>query len=611
MKTPRKLSSLLSLTALFATPALSGCDTVEQDGEIIEVDSDDAVGFRNGSGVTSTKWRIRNATAQQNSGQWVFREIDFCADAECTQELTGTAFDSGGSKNWSAPANAFDDDTSTMWKTFDTDVAGQSYIGLEFDTPTALGGLRLQTDNTVYSVDAIYVEYYDADSDSWVIADYLGSVPASTTVETDVEVRDHFPTKWRIRNAVAQQNSGQIALREMDFCADADCAEVLSTGTAFDSGDSKSWSGPERAFDDNNSTMWKTFDADVAGQSYIGKDFGDITDVAGLFLKTDNVVYSVNAMYVEYYDVIDDEWVIADYLGNLPHGTELTRDVEVRDHFPTRWRVRNAVAQQNSGQIVLREMDFCVDSDCAEPHSGGTAFDSGGSKSWSGPENAFDNNTSTMWKTFDADVAGQSFLGVNYGDIRDVAGIYLKTDNTVYSVDAMYVEYYDIIDGEWVIADYLGNLPAGSHVNEEVSIRDRFPIQWRVRNAVAQTNSGQIVLREMDFCADAECAEPLTSGTAFDSGASKSWSGPENAFDDDTSTMWKTFDADVAGQSILGMDYGVVTEVAGIYLKTDNVVYSVDSMHVEYFDAIAQEWITHETLEGLGASSEITRELSE
>ncbi len=471
MKTQTLSSTLLSLATLFSLPAMTGCDAAEVDGDIIGADADEVIEMRSGSTgtVTSTKWRIRNASPQQNSGQWVLREMDFCADAECAEPLSGTAFDSGASKSWSVPANAFDDNTSTLWKTFDANVAGQSYLGLEFAEPTSVAGIYLKTDNVVYSVNSIYVEYYDADADNWVIADFLLDVPSGSHVTRPVKVRDAFPIKWRIRNAEVQQNSGQIVLREMDFCADSDCATPLAGGTPFDSGDSKSWSGPENAFDDDTSTMWKTFDADVAGQSYIGKAFGQITDISGIYLKTDNVVYSVGSYYVEYYDALDQEWILADYLFNLPSGSEVTKPVEIRERFPTKWRVRNAVAQQNSGQIVLREMDFCADSDCATPLAGGTPFDSGDSASWSGPENAFDDDTSTMWKTFDADVAGQSYLGMEYDAITDISGIYLKTDNVVYSVDSMYVEYYDILVGEWVTAETLEDLPSGSEVTRALT----------------------------------------------------------------------------------------------------------------------------------------------
>ena len=236
MNTQQSLSSLLSLaTVLTLAPALVACDGVEVDGELID-ELDDGVEMRSGAAVQSTKWRIRNAAPQQNSGQWVLREMDFCADPECTQPLNGLAIDSGASKSWSAPANAFDNNTSTLWKTFDASVAGQSWIGLEFPQPVAVGGIYLKTDNVVYSVGAIFVEYWDANTNTWVTADFIGKLPAGAELHRDVEIRDTFPIKWRIRNAAAQGNSGQIVLREMDFCADADCATPLTDGTAIDSG---------------------------------------------------------------------------------------------------------------------------------------------------------------------------------------------------------------------------------------------------------------------------------------------------------------------------------------------------------------------------------------
>ena len=48
--------------------------------------------------------------------------------------------------------------------------------------------------------------------------------------------------------------------------------------------------------------------------------------------------------------------------------------------------------------------------------------------------------------------------GANTG----VHGIYLKTDNVVYSVDSIYVEYYDLVDQAWVTAETIGSIPSGS-----------------------------------------------------------------------------------------------------------------------------------------------------
>ncbi|WP_428261799.1 hypothetical protein [Haliangium sp.] len=272
--------------------------------------------------VYASKWRIRNAAVQQNTGQWVLREMDFCADPACNQPLGGLAIDSGDSRSWSLPENAFDNDTSTLWKTFDADVAGQSWIGMEFPTNVQVRGLYIKTDNVVYSVDAIYVEYFDGSD--WITADYFDSVPSGSELTYDVKVRDAFPVSWRIRNAEVQANSGQWVLREIDFCADPECTEALADGTAVDSGDSRTWSPPEYAFDDDTSTFWKTFDTDVAGQSWLGMDYDTLTPVHGLYLKTDNVVYSVGSIYVEYYDLIADEWVTAEVIDSIPSGSELT-----------------------------------------------------------------------------------------------------------------------------------------------------------------------------------------------------------------------------------------------------------------------------------------------
>src|SRR5690606_11548589 len=127
----------------------------------------------------------------------------------------------------------------------------------------------------------------------------------------------------------------------------------------------------------------------------------------------------------------------------------------------------------------------------------------------------------------------------------------------VYSVGSIYVEYHD--GTEWVTADFIDDIPATSELTYGVNIRDSFPLSWRIRNATVQQNTGQWVLREIDFCADPDCNQPLADGTAIDSGDSPAWALPAYAFDNDTSTFWKTFDTDVTGQSWLGMDYDTLT----------------------------------------------------
>ena len=126
MNTKRIYESILSLMALTViVPMTSACDTGDELGaELSEDELDDDVELRNGPPLAATKWRIRNAAVQANTGQWVFREIDFCADPACNHPIPGgMPFDSGDSANWASPQNAFDNNNSTMWKTFDADVA--------------------------------------------------------------------------------------------------------------------------------------------------------------------------------------------------------------------------------------------------------------------------------------------------------------------------------------------------------------------------------------------------------------------------------------------------------------------------------------------------------
>lgn len=128
--------------------------------------------------------------------------------------------------------------------------------------------------------------------------------------------------------------------------------------------------------------------------------------------------------------------------------------------------------------------------------------------------------------------------------------------------------------------------------------------EWRVRNGDV-SSSGQWQFRELAFCTDAECTQRQTDGMAIDSGNSRDWALPEFAFDGDPGTFWKTFDTDAVGQSFLGMSFGVHTEVHGIYLQTDNAVYSVATILVEAYDANVAEWVTVETLMDVPAGSEL------
>ncbi len=144
------------------------------------------------AGGRSTRWRLRNASIP-SSGQWAFRELSFCADEDCAVVLDGTAIDSGHAMGWAPAENAFDGDTSTMWKSTDADVEGQSWIGLELSSASDVRGVTIQTDNVVYASEDIYVEFYDADSGLWVTTDLLTDLAPSTTVTLPVSsTRSYF-----------------------------------------------------------------------------------------------------------------------------------------------------------------------------------------------------------------------------------------------------------------------------------------------------------------------------------------------------------------------------------------------------------------------------------
>ena len=132
-------------------------------------------------------------------------------------------------------------------------------------------------------------------------------------------------TKWRLRNA-SVPSSNQWSFRELDFCSDAACTSPLS-GTAIDSGHAMSWAPASYAFDGNTSTMWKTTDAGTIGASWIGLEFPSAVDVAGVYLKTDNIVYHSEDIYLEYYDANSGLWVTTDVLEDLPSSSELTISV--------------------------------------------------------------------------------------------------------------------------------------------------------------------------------------------------------------------------------------------------------------------------------------------
>lgn len=145
----------------------------------------------------STKWRIRNASIP-SSNQWSFREIKFCADSACSSPLSGTAIDSGHAMSWAPASNAFDGNTSTMWKTTDAGAEGASWIGLELSSAADVAGVYLKTDNIVYHSADIYVEYYDAGSGTWVTTDILEDLPASTeqTLAVDSTRQYFYVNSW-------------------------------------------------------------------------------------------------------------------------------------------------------------------------------------------------------------------------------------------------------------------------------------------------------------------------------------------------------------------------------------------------------------------------------
>jgi len=131
------------------------------------------------------------------------------------------------------------------------------------------------------------------------------------------------------------------------------------------------------------------------------------------------IVYSVGSIYVEYHD--GTEWVTADFIDDIPATSELTYGVNIRDSFPVSWRIRNATVQQNTGQWPSGRR-----STPTSPASPGSA-----------------------WTTTRS---------------RPVHGLYLKTDNVVYSVGSIYVEYYDLVEPAWVTAQTIDSIPANSEL---------------------------------------------------------------------------------------------------------------------------------------------------
>lgn len=257
----------------------------------------------------STTWRLRNALGTA-SGQWVIRELDFCADAQCDHPFSGTAFDDGHSPSWGAPANAFDGAHGTFWKAFDVE-AGSSYIGLEFEVERAVRGVRITLDNVVYLPAAYVVEYYDDDAGDWVTVDYIEVTGSDTSYQTPVPSRDSWPTAWRLLSTAATDNG--VSLREVAFCTDSDCADTVD-GEPIAS-DSGAWTPASNAFDGDSSTTWTSSSGD-AGQ-YIGLDFGALTDIEAVYLYTRGSAYIPDEYEVQYYDVVRDEWVTVASLTGL------------------------------------------------------------------------------------------------------------------------------------------------------------------------------------------------------------------------------------------------------------------------------------------------------
>ncbi len=403
--------------------------------------------------------------------------------------------------------------------------------------------------------------------------------------------------KWRLRNAADPSSGGNWAIRDLAFCADAACADPLS-GVAFDSGNAFDWAPVDDAFDGDAGTFWKTHGVDP-GNTYIGLELDRPAVVQGIDLDADNVVYTPGAYYVEYYDADAAAWVVADYLMGAG---DLDAAVSLRERFPTAWRLRNAVESHNGSNWALRELTFCADAACAEGLSG-AAFDSGHAFDWAPVENAFDGDTGTFWKTTGS-AAGEVYIGQSFDAVTEVGGLYLRTDNIVYTVDEVLVEYYDAVAEAWVTADYLTGFDGSADDTRAVTVRDRFPVSWRLRNAVESHNGSNWALRELTFCADAACAEGL-SGEAFDSGHAFDWAPVEQAFDGDSGTFWKTTGS-AAGEVYLGQDFAGVTEVGGLYLRTDNIVYTVDEVLVEYYDIVSGGWVTAASLAGFAGSADHT-----
>lgn len=115
-------------------------------------------------------WRLRNAVSS-NGNAWALRGLRFCPDlallCDGDSAISGQPFDDGGSRSWSLPENAFDEDYSNFWKNFNGPRIGESYIGMVYNDTigssfprVSIQSIGIRPDNIVYTVDEIYVEYW-------------------------------------------------------------------------------------------------------------------------------------------------------------------------------------------------------------------------------------------------------------------------------------------------------------------------------------------------------------------------------------------------------------------------------------------------------------------
>jgi hypothetical protein len=263
-------------------------------------------------------------------------------------------------------------------------------------------------------------------------------------------------SKWRINilttRALSNQGAAEIEMRATVGGADQ-CSggSALASATVGGPGNE-----PDKAFDNNSTTFWNSGSTTLP--AWIEYDFPANVDVRQLGYLSSGLSATPTSLNVQYYDIATSSWVTYwsedtfEVSTSAPQFLFSKPDPAIAGS--SRWRVKTKSTQGGSSNVGVCNLELRATSggpDLTVPASatGGNPIGDGTNK-----ENAFDDNSTTIWSAAHPTVASPKSIGYRFPTQQVITEIAwningMSTNGAPTSFD---VEYLDTTTGLWTVA---------------------------------------------------------------------------------------------------------------------------------------------------------------